>query len=473
MVVCPRNREWREEFSMDHDSMKQALLQEIQKESEQLASILAEECATLLETEDPKGFEGQFTTAIKHFGAGLMGKALATIEPEVVAKLKREPHSMRDESGEPLPMECTGPLWSKGPKAVTWDTTLGPVELYRRTGSCRDCGRWVGFLDEFLEITPQLMTPALASAVALAGTCEPYAPSTTLLWETLGQEIDDNRIQATVAYVAQRAKGWVTLRGSELEEAVGLLPTGVPVTVYVGADGGRLRIIDEGWREPCEAVIWWSHPLTGKRERIALGHVTNKDAVLTALDRWITHAQRHHPMLTLVIVADGAEWIWNWAKKYKDAIKILDYYHLKEHVWETAKSLHENDEVQAKQWVKGITDRLWQGQVREVLETLKSLQYDGTAREIERKREAVRKLAVYLENHDGLIDYATHRAAHRNIGSGTVESTCKQLFNMRLKGAGMFWSLEGAQAVINLRCLHITGRWPLLWRARQRPRKVA
>jgi len=458
----------RKEQLMDKNSVKDAVMQVAQAEIEQLVETLADRCGELIDNRDPKEFEGQFAFEIKSFGARLLGRALEAMEPAVVVEIRKGGHALRDPEEGALPCACTGVLDLKGHKEITWDTTLGKVQLWRQTGQCRACGRWLGLLDEFLEVTPQRITLGLASAVALAGTCEAYAPASAILQECLHQTFDDNRIRATVLEVAKRAEGWVTLSGPELEETAKSLPTTKPLTVYVGVDGGRVQIVNEGWKEPCEGVIWWTDPGSGRRERIAVGDVTNKEAVLGALDRWIQCARKRNPKLTLVIIADGAPWIWKWARKYRKAIKILDYYHLKERVWKAADGVYERDREMAQGWVDAIMDGLWAGGVREVIETLEHMREFCVFPAADPKDKAMLSLIEFLDDREDLIDYARHRAADRTIGSGIVESTCKQLFNMRLKGPGMRWSRAGAQAIIHLRCLHITGRWANLWRRRPR-----
>lgn len=362
---------------------------------------------------------------------------------------------------------CLGKVESKGRKGITYDSTLGPLAVQRRTGQCEACGQWIGFLDEFLEVTPQDMTPALASAVALAATCESYEKAESLLAETLRQRVDDNRIQATVGCVAERAREWVELAGEALVETVEELPQKEAVTVYVGVDGGRIRLRGQGWCEPCEAVIWWTDAETGKRRRVVVGEVREKAKVLEALDRWIAAAKERCCALSLVIIADGAQWIWQWAEKHAEAIKILDYYHLREHVHKAAQALYGDKEHKVRQWMKQVEGLLWEGQVKEVVERLEGMRPRGEEREREEKRACLKRLAIYLRNHQGLMAYSQHRQSQRDIGSGTVESTCKQLFNLRLKGAGMFWTEAGAQSIIHLRCLYLSGRWEQLWRSRE------
>ena len=57
------------------------------------------------------------------------------------------------------------------------------------------------------------------------------------------------------------------------------------------------------------------------------------------------------------------------------------------------------------------------------------------------------------------MDYAAYRARGLQIGSGSVESGCKQLVTARLKQAGMIWSADGAAAVATVRAWLKSDRW--------------
>ena len=79
--------------------------------------------------------------------------------------------------------------------------------------------------------------------------------------------------------------------------------------------------------------------------------------------------------------------------------------------------------------------------------------------------EAVAVEAAYCRTNLERIDYARYRRCGYPIGSGVVESACKQLVGGRLKGPGMCWSKPGAQAVLSLRCAlranRLADAWPL------------
>jgi len=63
-------------------------------------------------------------------------------------------------------------------------------------------------------------------------------------------------------------------------------------------------------------------------------------------------------------------------------------------------------------------------------------------------------------------DYVDYRAAGYVIGSGMMESTCKQLVGQRLKGTGMQWSEPGAVAMTGLIAHRINGTWDRFWASR-------
>jgi hypothetical protein len=55
--------------------------------------------------------------------------------------------------------------------------------------------------------------------------------------------------------------------------------------------------------------------------------------------------------------------------------------------------------------------------------------------------------------------YPDFRAQGYRIGSGTVESACKQIGTQRLKVAGARWSEEGARKTAKARAALLSGHW--------------
>ena len=63
-----------------------------------------------------------------------------------------------------------------------------------------------------------------------------------------------------------------------------------------------------------------------------------------------------------------------------------------------------------------------------------------------------------IETH-GNWDYALFRQQGYFIGSGTVESSCKQVVTMRLKAPGARWTQNGALATAKARTAWLNGYW--------------
>ncbi|EQD43839.1 hypothetical protein B1A_15441, partial [mine drainage metagenome] len=82
------------------------------------------------------------------------------------------------------------------------------------------------------------------------------------------------------------------------------------------------------------------------------------------------------------------------------------------------------------------------------------------ARSSKQKRELQNAKDYFATNRDRMR-YPEFLAQNLPIGSGVVEATCRSLVCQRTKDAGMRWTRLGAQAVLNLRCLHLShpDRW--------------
>ena len=78
-------------------------------------------------------------------------------------------------------------------------------------------------------------------------------------------------------------------------------------------------------------------------------------------------------------------------------------------------------------------------------------------------REALEKLINSLCGQIHRTAYPTYRASGWQIGTGMMESTCKQLVGQRLKGPGMHWTEQGALAVTALRVNDLNGNWKTFW----------
>jgi hypothetical protein len=165
-----------------------------------------------------------------------------------------------------------------------------------------------------------------------------------------------------------------------------------------------------------------------------------------------------------VVMGDGAEWIWNLAEQhFPGAVQIVDLYHARQHLWELARKLHPNDEVNQKAWMKVHQRRLLdKGKIEKLVCALRSIV--SVNPEV---AEKIRTEADYFERNAGRMRYPNFRRQHLFVGSGVIEAGCKAVIGSRLKQSGMFWTVRGANAIIALRCCHLNGRFEDYWAARR------
>ena len=64
------------------------------------------------------------------------------------------------------------------------------------------------------------------------------------------------------------------------------------------------------------------------------------------------------------------------------------------------------------------------------------------------------------------MQYGDFRAQGFFIGSGVIEAGCKTVIGARCKQSGMFWSEDGAQNILALRCIHASHRLDQFWKYR-------
>jgi hypothetical protein len=159
------------------------------------------------------------------------------------------------------------------------------------------------------------------------------------------------------------------------------------------------------------------------------------------------------------IVADGAMWIWNLARdRFGAAKQRLDFYHASQHLWAVAHALHPEDEPAARQWIEPLLKQLKAGRAMRVISQLEQV-----VRHLRAKRRAAAQSELeYFRNHRQRLNYQTTQKTGPPLGSGAIESTCRQ-YQCRFKRPGQFWTRSGDEALMCLETFWRNGRWHLLF----------
>jgi hypothetical protein len=81
-----------------------------------------------------------------------------------------------------------------------------------------------------------------------------------------------------------------------------------------------------------------------------------------------------------------------------------------------------------------------------------------------RRAAEFRKAYHYIRRRTKLIQYHDYQALHLPLGSGVTEAACKTIVTQRLKLSGVRWMKQGAQTILNLRVVLLSGIWQPLYR---------
>lgn len=238
--------------------------------------------------------------------------------------------------------------------------------------------------------------------------------------------------------------------------------------LYLMLDGAMLHYRDipnkgSGWGECKCALSFHSKDIKyfekktkdGKEYRILkMDHMGFIGTAEDFISHFIAFAHRNGCKVCseVVIVVDGALWIYKFLEKYFPyAIIILDKWHAKENAWKFANAVHNKPELQQKLG-QHLCDLIDQGATEQILQELKK--YDG-----KKMKVGVPNFYTYTKNHQKYMKYPEYERKEIIVGSGAMESSHRYTLQNRLKGAGMRWNINEAQYVLTLKKKEASGKW--------------
>jgi hypothetical protein len=164
-----------------------------------------------------------------------------------------------------------------------------------------------------------------------------------------------------------------------------------------------------------------------------------------------------------IAISDGGVGLEDFFRTYfPKAECILDFWHAKEYLVELGKAIYPSDEATRQNWTDEACHQLKHEGGPAVRARLETLDVSSTSTEV---RETYRCTVQYFRNHEHRMDYPRYVRNGWQIGSGPVESACKTVVGNRLKGGGMRWGKDGADAVCHLRGLYLSepACWEEFW----------
>jgi hypothetical protein len=382
-----------------------------------------------------------------------------------------------------LPCGCGGRLQYQRRREAQVLSVFGKVTYERSYYAGCDCGQGQAPLDERFGLAPGQVTAGLAALVALAGVELAFEHSGRWLEQFLLFTVSENTVRKETEYFGQ-LQAEQESRQKEISHDPACLQARLreaqpaPLRLYGSLDGAHVRIEERGrdpdmmpaaekWRE-MKVGCWytvaavprhWQRPR--HRQKAAIGHqalqaqemhyfceIAEADHFAALL--WATGLQAQADRTPeVVFVCDGAQWIWRLIDHYyPQAVQIVDWFHAEERLQNLARDVV--DPETAPDWLESMRSALWQGDLPTVIRACEKLAPFSTT---------AAQAATYFRNNADRMQYDRFRAQGYMIGSGTVESGCKQIVTQRLKRSGAQWHVPGANQTAKARAAWLSGHW--------------
>ena len=402
--------------------------------------------------------------------------ALGTAASLLAARLNAD---LSDGEEPHLPCACGADARRSGRRDKTVTTALGPLVLERAWYHCDACGSGFSPRDRALGVEGRSLSPGALRMVGVTAAELSFEKSSTLLRELAGLAVGARQVERHAEALGREI-------ADDEREVVAPEPSGA-ATLYLGLDGTGVPVRKEetegrpgkqadgtGRTREVKLSTVWSAEARDKEGRpvrdagsvshnAAIESVATRDTdrefapfvrrVLREIERrgFLDAGRR-------VVLGDGAPWIWNFAEEHvPDAIQIVDVFHAKQHVFDVAKAVYGPGSDLAAQWGKVLRDQLDEGRLDLVIDEL--------ARHADRCPEAERN-KEYFRTNRARMDYSRFREQGLCVSTGVVEGACKSVIGGRMKHGGMHWSVDGANAVIALRCSVHSNRFDDFWERR-------
>lgn len=335
--------------------------------------------------------------------------------------------------------------------------TLQGRVYYRRTYYvCPHCRRGHYPLDDQLGIQPGHMSQEVIQVAALLGVQDAFGTSSDVLARTTLLDLSPNSIRKACQMVGER----VAAREQEqqacnqnLDHPWAQKRAPAPKRLY-GSMDGFMTLFEDGWHE-MKAGAWWTVDERGSAQDIQY-YVDEVEADRFADLVWATGDQLNAANAEeLVFVTDAAEWIERIiAAHFPHAIHIIDWYHACAYLAPVAQAAFDTAE-QREAWLMQVRTWLWNGHLDDVIRACEQCRHPH----LKPDEDPAYVAARYFTNHRHQMNYPAYRAQGYQIGSGTMESGCKQIGLERLKISGARWSHTGARLVAKARAAYLSGRW--------------
>jgi hypothetical protein len=162
---------------------------------------------------------------------------------------------------------------------------------------------------------------------------------------------------------------------------------------------------------------------------------------------------------------------------FPNATFTLDLRHAQEYLWKAGRLFHAEASPELEQWVEPLNTLLLGGQVDALLERLRKILASVPQRgpNTKSKRQTLQNHIAYFEERREMMRYDEYHRDDLVLATGVIEGACRYVLKERLDCAGMRWTPQGAERVLQLRCIELNGDWVafIAWTAKQTAQELA
>lgn len=404
------------------------------KAQEDISTVLAEEVGWLIERGEIKDLhelENGIREMLKEVGAQAYGKVLDQEDQKMEQRIA---------------CQCGNEARRVSRREAKLMSVFGWVNYRRSYYDCEGCGSKQIPLDSSWGIKPGEVSPVMGKLMAITGVDISFEKACRKIKEFLLVEVSDNTIRKQTCLMgqkqAQEERRWMEQSQDEtwLQERERHIKA-VPERLYGSIDGAIVPI-GKDWRE-LKSLCWYIVDEVYSKKRQKAQQISYHSDIIEAKQfgqvLWATGVMRlADKTKELVFVCDGAAWIWKLVEHYfPQAVQIVDWYHACQYLVAVADGAF-SCKVARSQWLDEVKGLMWNGQIEKVIQACQHYLNDPLV------SEPAQKAVTYFSNNQDRMNYAQFREKGYWIGSGTIESACKQIASARIKIAGARWTVQGA-----------------------------
>ena len=480
-----------------------------QKVAAAQAAALTKACLTDAELQAwRKDFEARLETIQQHSeqNLGFIEEQIAASAKEPLRLLAERAAQVKANATPSCCLQCQKELLDQKllPRGI--NSRFGRLTVFRAYGWCPDCETWHFPADHALGLGKNAPASPWVQEISALLVSKMPAEQAVLVAErfglhltrcTLHGEARRQGVKAEAARTASLAQLDTWEQIQQLARSRNEGPPSQPFTLVIEIDAWNIRERDlwgqtEALRAKGEKIPRWHWVYVGTVFRLDHRSQTAGDRAIisqrgyaaTRLGIEDLMRQLHREAMAcglgqaqdVLVIADGAAWIWKAVQdRFSEARQRLDLYHGDEHLWAVANELYGKGTPEARQWIAPLLTQLRQDESAGVIKTLQELK--PTLDESLHKK--VQTQIDYFDNHKNRLGYreiiqarkacekgtatpAQRLKANEPLGSGAIESTCRQ-YQCRFKRTGQFWTIEGDESLMCLETFWRNNRWHELY----------